>query len=242
MKFEPSSIVLHKFKRRVGVGAVVVAGHILVGLALCLQLNGPGEKSAGDQGVMVTASLVLTLEPVGSVAQSRSKPEASGHRALPTAIEGLERAINSEESSSPSLSEVDMALVGSFQLISAGEPGAACNLAQDLAEAFAQSPEVQKGIAAIPASGRSVANAVMLWDGHWAEGTQSGGTALLRALLVKAVVSSRPECLLATNQGPVLFLIPDRQTTVVLAVGSGQWRWVDILTPSPKPDVMASIF
>lgn len=242
MRFDPSNILSPEFKRRAGVWAVVVTGHILVGLALCLQLSGPDEKFAGGQGAVVTVSLVSTLEPARHVAQGRPKLVAREYKPSPVATDGLEPAITPDEAASPSLSEADLELVGSFQFTSAGEPGAACNLTQQLAEAFSQSPEVQQGIAAIPASGRSVANAVMLWDGQWAAGTQSGGMALLRALLVKAVVSFRPECLQMQNQGPVLFLIPDRQTTVVLAVGSGQWRWADILAPSPQPDVIAAVF
>ncbi len=135
-----------------------------------------------------------------------------------------------------------MELVSAFQPSTMGTPGSVCDVTQQLAQTFGASPEVRQGIAAIPAKGRSVANAVMLWDGHWAEGTQSGGMAVLRALLVKAIVSSRSECLQAQNQGPVLFLIPDNNTTVVLAIGSGQWRWADILAPASQPDVIAGLF
>jgi hypothetical protein len=243
MKFAASRFVLSPgIRQRVVIWAGVLAGHFLVGYALCFQLGSPAEKSVGAEGAMVSVSLVSSMEPTGHILHSPPKPAVVERETPPTMIDGLEQVAETEELASPSLSEAEMELVGSFQPASMGEPGAACNLTQQLAEAFGSSPEVRQGIATIPASGRSVANALMLWDGRWAEGTQSGGMALLRALLVKAIVSSRPECLQAQNQGPVLFLIPDNQTTVVLAIGSGQWRWADVVAPASTPDVIASIF
>jgi hypothetical protein len=195
---------------------------------------------------MVAVSLVSSMEPAGSLANERPTPAKAPHKTpeLPAEANGLKPPAETTEAEpeTTSLTEAEMELVGQFQVASMGEPGTACDLTGQLAEAFGESDEVRQGIASIPASGRSVANAVMLWDGQWAEGTQSGGLAVLRALLVKAVVSSRPECLQTQNQGPVLFLIPDNQTTVVLAIGSGQWRWAEVVAPSPRPDIIASIF
>jgi len=243
MTFKFSNLVLSPYLRqRIAIWTGVVAGHVLVGYALCLQLSSMAEKPAGNSGAVATVSLVSSIEPDGNVTRVQNKLAKADPKPLPSEMGGLEPVAEKEEATPPSLSDAQMELVGSFQLASMGEPGTACNLTQQLAEAFDRSPEVRQGIAAIPSSGRSVANAVMLWDGHWAEGTQSGGMALLRALLVKAVVSSRPECLETQNQGPVLFLIPDNQTTVVLAIGSGQWRWADVLAPSPQPDVIAANF
>jgi len=244
----PFSIYRHsaippRLKERAGVWATVIAGHVLVGCALCWQLS-PPTRPVGNDGQMITVGLVSEMAIAGPVADSQPLPlKKSQRQRAETALEdGLVPAAASQDVTQPSLTDAQMELVSGFQPAAMGEPGAACDVTQQLALSFGSSPEVRQGIAAIPSSGRSVANAVMLWDGHWANDTQGGGMAVLRALLVKAVVSSRPECLQAQNQGPVLFLIPDHQTTVVLAIGSGQWRWADILAPSPQPDVMASIF
>ncbi|MBP2157468.1 MULTISPECIES: hypothetical protein [Asticcacaulis] len=248
----PFSIYRHsaippRLKERAGVWAAVITGHALVGAALCWQLSPPPRPPVGNDGQMVTVALVAAMAEAGPVADNEPVPiKTKASQPPPTdPVDdvGLEpvtaEAMLSQESS---LTDAEMELVSAFQPSAMGEPGAACDVTQQLAQAFGASPEVRQGIAAIPANGRSVANAVMLWDGHWAEGTQAGGMAVLRALLVKAVVSSRPECLQAQNQGPVLFLIPDNQTTVVLAIGSGQWRWADVLAPSSPTDVVAGLF
>lgn len=233
-----------RLKQRLSVWGGVLAGHVLVGYLLCWQLRVPAMPPLGNNGQMITVGLVSEMAIAGPVAEREPMPiKESRRQRVPAPQEnGLAPSSVSEDLAEPSLTDAQMKLVSNFQPAAMGEPGAACDVTQQLAETFGNSPEVRQGIAAIPSSGRSVANAVMLWDGQWADGTQGGGMAVLRALLVKAVVSSRPECLQAQNQGPVLFLIPDNQTTVVLAIGSGQWRWADMLEPSPQPDVVASIF
>ena len=130
-----------------------------------------------------------------------------------------------------SLSAADaLALIAFDPVVSQGAAGEPCNLTQSLAAVFAQSPAIQQALSGLPLKSRSVANALMLWDGQWPDDSTSGGQALLRALLIKAVSNARPECQMAMNRGPVLFLVPDRQATVVLAVGSGTWRWRDLVT------------
>jgi hypothetical protein len=242
------SAIAPRLKEHAGVWAAVIAGHVLVGYALCWQLSPQAPPPLGNNGQIVTVALVAAMAAEGPVVdsepvnlktkQSRSPP------AEPADDLGLKpaQANATSPSQDTSLTDAEMELVSAFQPSAMGEPGATCDVTQQLAQAFGASPEVRQGIAAIPANDRSVANAVMLWDGHWAEGTHSGGMAVLRALLVKAVVSSRPECLQAQNQGPVLFLIPDNHTTVVLAIGSGQWRWADVLMPASQPAVIAGLF
>ncbi|MGA9659449.1 MAG: hypothetical protein WBQ60_10165, partial [Asticcacaulis sp.] len=140
---------------------------------------------------------------------------------------------NSEPSSSEvALSEADMATLAAFApdaAASQGTPDAPCHLTQSLAQIFAQSPEIKQALTDLPASERSVANAVMLWDGGWSPESRTGGRGLLRALLIKAIADARDDCLSQINRGPVLFMVPDTQATVVVAVGSGLWRWGDVL-------------
>ncbi len=143
----------------------------------------------------------------------------------------------------PQLSDAEAAALDAFQPAAEGTPDQPCNLTGMLATALAQSSEVQQGLAELPTEQRSVANAIDLWDGQWPEDSSSGGKGLLRALLVKAVTAARPDCLTVANHGPALFLIPDSHTTVVLAVGSGDWRWGDLITPSdPLQPVAADYF
>jgi len=90
---------------------------------------------------------------------------------------------------------------------------------------FSHSPIVRQGVAELPAGEKSVANAVQMWDGAWATETTSGGMALLRGLLTREVDAAPADCRSQVNTGPVFFLVPDGEAMVVVAVGSGQWTW-----------------
>lgn len=224
--------------RNAAIAAGVTAAHGLVVALLCWQPTTTALPQHGDP----TASMVMlslapaTLMPAAPAPPVQTAPpEPPTTPETPVSPEGLEPAPLEAEptppapSIAPPLTAEDAAVLAAFSPPSLGDPTSPCNLTQSMASVFAQSPEVQYGLAALPVANRSVANAVMLWDGEWASDTQSGGKALLRGLLLKALSSARPECLNGLNRGPVLFLVPDRGTTVVLAIGSGEWRWGDLL-------------
>jgi hypothetical protein len=219
---------------------VVLAGHGLLLVLLCWTGTPRAPVTMGDEGLLPVS--LVAIAP--SVQAAKPSPMTSKQAikatepAEPLSEEGLAPAEvqpeASPESTEPQLSQADTLALEQFNPpAQTGEPGTACELTATLASLFAQSPEVKQGLAGLPISQRSVANAVMLWDGQWPADSLTGGQALLRSLLVKAVSTARPDCLQKINQGPVLFLVPEQQTTVVLAVGSGQWRWADLLADQP---------
>ncbi len=241
-----------RFAGRAGIVCAVVAGHLLVFALMAFQFT-PKPAPIGIEGQVVLASLVSAM-PVQhpSPPAPRSRPKAV--KAAKTidvphdvkAPDGLKppepvevaqaqpTADDAADDTTLQLSDSDALALEQFQpAAAAGEPNIPCNLTAMLATALSQSPAVKQGLDELPVSERSVANAVNMWDGQWPEESSGGGKALLRALLVKAITGARPDCLTKANRGPVLFLVPDSQTTVVLAIGSGEWTWGDLLdTPS----------
>ena len=192
----------------------------------------------GNEGVLPVSLVAIApaVQAAQPVSMTLKKAIKAAEPVEPLSEEGLAPAETqpeaeaSPESTEPQLSEADALALDQFNPpTQAGAPGTPCDLTATLASLFSQSLEVKQGLAGLPPSQRSVANAVMLWDGQWPADSLTGGQALLRSLLVKAVSKARPDCLQKINQGPVLFLVPEQQTTVVLAVGSGQWRWADLL-------------
>lgn len=145
----------------------------------------------------------------------------------------------SDRAATPQLSQAETLALAAFHPDLGGGQAPGCNLAHALADTFTGSPEVRQSLDELPVSQRSVANAVMLWDGQWSQDSLSGGKALLRALLIKAVAGARPECLSAVNHGPVLFYVPDAAATVVIAVGSGDWRWGDLMAPAGAAPIIS---
>lgn len=234
---------------RAGIVCAVLTGHILVFMLMASQFKPAASAPVGVEGQVVMASLISAMpvtKPSPPARKARPKPavtakpvEVTHVAPAPDGLKPPEPETVADAKSSPDdpgqdtqlqLSDSDALALEQFQPVAAaGEPNTPCNLTAMLASAFTQSPAVRQGLEELPASDRSVANAVNLWDGQWPEDSVAGGKALLRSLLVKAITSARPDCLTQPNRGPVLFLVPESQTMAVLAVGSGDWTWGDLL-------------
>ncbi len=107
-----------------------------------------------------------------------------------------------------------------------------CDLATALQAALASDAAVGRALAAVPAESRSVANAVMVWDGRWAGAAALGGTAEanpIRAIVVDRILAAAPGCREVEVTGPRLMTVGGAGRPVALAFGSGVWRWADLL-------------
>ncbi len=241
---------IRRHARRGAVACGVVAGHALLIFLLCAHAPAPPVPDTGADGTVILASLVAGVPETFSPPALQASAKPAAKRPPSTPLHAPEPASPSPDATSdlpdaqetpvvadpnePQLSDAETQALEQFQMASAaGAPDQPCNLTGTLSNVFAQSPEVRLGLNELPVSQRSVANAVMLWDGQWPEESLSGGKALLRALLVKAISAARPDCLTQANTGPVLFFVPDDSATVIVAVGSGDWRWGDLLSPAP---------
>lgn len=115
----------------------------------------------------------------------------------------------------------------------AGLSGAGCELTQAVQSALRESPDVRSALDRVPPHARSVANALMLWDGRWIEVAALGGAATLdpiRASIIASVRAADPLCRAASIVGPRLLLIEDASGMTVIAIGSGTWAWADLLS------------
>ena len=139
-----------------------------------------------------------------------------------------------------SVAAPDFAVAPELQQVSlAAAPGAAkagCELAADVQAALRQSPAVAAAVMHIPVTARSVSNALLLWDGQWAKSAALGGAAALKPIqiVVQASIRAAPAaCQRETITGPRLMLASDVGAPaaggVVLAFGSGNWRWDQLL-------------
>ena len=109
-------------------------------------------------------------------------------------------------------------------------PGETCDLAGRVQAALRDDPAVRAALAMLPRDARSVANAVMLWDGRWIAGTTTSTSYALdriRAAVIATVAAAPAPCRQEAQTGPVLMLLAGSPDTV-LALGSGRWRWGDV--------------
>lgn len=130
----------------------------------------------------------------------------------------------------PEPSTQDLEALAAFQPRSAqGDPQAPCALAEALAHDLQTSPLAQQGLERLPRAARSVANAVQLWDGRW--NAEMAGGPLLRGLIEREIAAAPPACAHQVNQGPIFLLAAQNAATIVLVLGSGEWRWGDLIAP-----------
>jgi hypothetical protein len=111
---------------------------------------------------------------------------------------------------------------------------AGCQLTAWLQAALQADPAVRAALPTVPVDARSAANAIMLWDRSWVPqpGPAREGVGVIRTALMVGVLSAPPTCRLQAVRGPELMTLTDTTGTVVLAVGSGEWRWADLLAES----------
>lgn len=116
--------------------------------------------------------------------------------------------------------------------------GTPCDLSQWLQKALQADPQVLQALTLIPRPARSVANAIMLWDGGWVATSPraASGVAAIRQALLAGVLAAPPACRDQPVVGPEIFTLTDAQGTTVIVVGSGAWRWGDLLIAPLRAD------
>ena len=110
--------------------------------------------------------------------------------------------------------------------------GGNCALTDAIGSALRDSPVTPVALAGIPVEARTVANALMMWDGHWAAlPNDAGGVGLaqLRKIVEHTVASAAAGCRAAPVTGPRLIVVPEGNASIVLAFGSGTWAWSELL-------------
>ena len=126
--------------------------------------------------------------------------------------------------------------------------GGDCQATQDLQTALQNDVLFKQALLQIPRNERSVANVVMAWDGQWTGVIADAPDVnnpdetvpfpeLLKARIQEHIRTSTSKCLNETIYGPSFILInatdvnETRDETVILAIGSGEWRWIDLIAP-----------
>jgi hypothetical protein len=141
-------------------------------------------------------------------------------------LQPVTAAVDAPELTAADIAEPAAALAGLA-------PGAAgCDLSDAVLARLHGSPAVTAAIERIPRAARSVADAVLLWDGHWIDAGAVGGSDALepiRIAVVSAVRAAPAPCRDASVTGPRLLIVAGTDGNRVLAFGSGQWTWAQVI-------------
>lgn len=106
-----------------------------------------------------------------------------------------------------------------------------CDLAGALRAVLQANAEVVDAVAVMPRAAGSAANAVMLWDGAWlsAAAAAPGHGDVVESAVGDLVRAASPECRATAMIGPQFVFLDDARGGTVLVIGSGEWRWDDLI-------------
>lgn len=213
--------------------ALSLAGHLAILLAL---LFARGESPKRFEPIPVTVALVdeqRFAPPAPTRASTRPSPTkptpsrevvrrapAPSDIALPVAEEGP------AAESGPELSDAQLAGAASAD---SGGAGGACDMAGRVQSALRKDPLVRAAVAG------SAGKATLVWNGDWVQsrGEDGKGLAAVREAIMWEIAFAPRACRAQPMRGLVLISLNEVAGSARLAVGAGEWRWSDLLSPRP---------
>ncbi|WP_372784448.1 hypothetical protein [Phenylobacterium sp.] len=129
--------------------------------------------------------------------------------------------------------ELSDAQVASASAAGAGAGGRPCDMARRLQTALRKDRLVQAAVADADRVAGSSGKAHYIWNGDWVQsrGQDGNGLAAVREAIMWEVAFAPEACRAEPVHGLVLFSLNDAPGSARLVVGSGEWRWSDMLRP-----------
>lgn len=232
--------------------ALSVAGHLLILLAL---LSTHGDAPEPEPPAPATVELVAAapvFQPLAPTAPSpptpapvkpaaakpaatkpkpiaKSSPAKAKARAVArTAATVLAAGDDGPEDTSDQVSDGQLAGAATA---GSGLSGGACNMVGRLQAALRKDRRVQAAVAEARHADGPGGGAMMVWNGGWvrSHGQDGAGLAAVREAIMWEIAFSPEPCRAEPVRGLVLLSMNDGPGAAKLVVGSGRWRWSDLL-------------
>ena len=116
-------------------------------------------------------------------------------------------------------------------VLAATSSGNGCSVTEEVQATLRASNDVHAALDRIPRAARSVANAVLLWNGRWIDANEVGGPGAIdpiRAAVAAVVHTASADCRTAQVTGPRFMIVPSPSGTRILTFGSGDWTWAEV--------------
>lgn len=142
------------------------------------------------------------------------------------------------------LPAINPTVVALLEQADAQASAGACDLTAPVQAALQADRAVASALPQIPQARRSVANAIMIWDAGWItidDPREAPARTAIRDTVAQTVAAASEQCRLQPQGGPRLILIPGQAAATVLALGSGVWRWQDVLDTA-RPELASPDF
>ena len=178
---------------------------------------------------------ILHLAPEPPAAAKPAPPKPRPPRTLvkrkpaPPDVEPLPALTAELAKVGPGLSDSDLA--GAATAGSGGGAGGACDMIGRVQAALRKDPLVMTAVAG------STSRATLVWNGDWvrSQGEDGKGLAAVREAIMWEVAFAPSACRAQPMRGLVLISVSGAGGSARLALGTGAWRWSDLLTPRSAP-------
>lgn len=217
---------------RVLAGALSVIAHLLVFTAFFWVRAAPPQEPE-PPAVMASLVQLPQPDPVKPPEPVKPSPAKAGGRqsAVRASPRPVQAVIVAARTPRPDTSDLlsDAQIAGAASVgEGGGGGGGVCDMARAIQRALRRDPLVQAAVFDAHRTGQ----AVMVWNGDWVRnGGQDGkGLAAVREAIMWEIAFAPEACRRQQVHGLVLLSLSDGYTR--LALGSGVWRWSDLLTPS----------
>jgi len=215
-------------KTRFLAGAFTVAVHVAALALLLIPRASTPPAPTGPEPEPIQVSLVDTPKPTppGPPKMDMAQPEAAPAPALPqfaTRMPVRVAVATAKPDNSDLLSASQLA--GAAAAGEGGGGGGGCDLARAVQQALRRDPQVRSAVEEANRSGK----AIMLWNGDWVRsgGQEGKGLSAAREAVMWEVGFAPQACRNQPMHGLVLLSLADGGTR--FAIGSGAWRWSDLL-------------
>lgn len=199
--------------------ALTVAGHGLVALLLLLT------TTKGTPVEVVPAIATFDVDQPGPPSPEPPKPKEVETPPLPpepVIVPIPEIVLPTDNAMSVSV----------LEQVASEASGGGCDLTGPIQEALQADARVTMEMPSIAPDRRSVANALALWDRVWVEPDRRFPEPALASIqdTVRLMVAAASDtCRLQIQRGPRLIYLSGPDKTTVLALGSGEWSWQQVV-------------
>jgi hypothetical protein len=224
--FQPAGRGAEKKRGRMLAVTAVILVHMGVAAALIWLHFGAPAQDAKPEPAMLMVSVMDSPKPPGAdndADGAAPAPEIAPPPPPQVNAPVLRIARTTTAPTSDLLSESQIA--GAARAGEGGAGGGGCDMARAVQQVLRRDPRVRLAVAEADRLGK----ASMLWNGDWVQtgGQEGKGLAVVRQAVIWEVGFAPAACRNAPMRGMILLSLADGRTS--FAIGTGSWRWSDLL-------------
>ena len=205
--------------RRAALMVVIIAGHLV--LALWILLGGSSFATVRKPQSLTAIDISVNVP----------KPDAPAKKAVVPPVPDKRKV---------ALLPTKVTVEAAPPPASGNGSGSGCSVASAVGAALIADERAMEELAALPAEVRSDADAVMLWNGSWLGIAPEAQQLVpqpqtqtqipeLKRVVTNTVLALPLECQGVETAGPQLIPSPEPGRTTMVVIGSGVWRWSDLI-------------